>query len=156
MDAGSRSCAKLCHQTGLIIASKRGLILPSATDFSIIDSTAWAQSVPCGAPVAASGGSGRHDRGEWQVEQSKRCMDLDWRWIRRASGALIYTLFASALVGCEGKDFGDPATAALTPSVAAPPPTTMFPPDRVTTWNPGVPGGVLTRSKVCANIFAAT
>ena len=31
----------------------------------------------------------------------------------------------------------------------------MFPPDRVTTWNPGVPGGVPPRSKVCASLSAA-
>ena len=29
IDIGSRSCAKLCHRTGLIILSKAGLILPS-------------------------------------------------------------------------------------------------------------------------------
>lgn len=32
----------------------------------------------------------------------------------------------------------------------------MFPRDRVTTWNPGVPGRVPARSKVCAGIAAAT
>jgi hypothetical protein len=33
-------------------------------------------------------------------------------------------------------------------------PTKMFPDERVTTWKPGVPGGVPTRSKVCAKISA--
>jgi hypothetical protein len=83
-------------------------------------------------------------------------MGVDWRWIRRPSGALIYTLLISALVAYEGKDFANSATCAQTPSIAADPSTTMFPPDRVTTWNPGVPGGVPTRSTVCANISAAT
>jgi hypothetical protein len=32
----------------------------------------------------------------------------------------------------------------------------MFPADRITTWKPGVPGGVPARSKVCANVAAAT
>jgi hypothetical protein len=32
----------------------------------------------------------------------------------------------------------------------------MFPPDRITTWSPGVPGGVPVRSRICASLSAAT
>lgn len=82
-------------------------------------------------------------------------MTLDWRRIRRTSGALICTLLVSALLGCEGEDFGSPGASAPTLSVAAPAPTTMFPSDRVTTWDPGVPGEIPARSTVCARVSAA-
>ena len=67
------------------------------------------------------------------------------------------------LAGCGREDQaqGIPAsTAPVTdgiPGTAAPatPVTRMFPADRVTTWHPGVPGGVPARSKVCATLSAA-
>jgi Pectate lyase superfamily protein len=95
-------------------------------------------------------------------------MGVDWRWSCRAADALIYTLLVSALVGCNSRHFGNSATPTFSvshsatvpsPSISvavASPSTTMFPPDRITTWNPRVPGGVPARSKVCANVSAAT
>ncbi len=38
----------------------------------------------------------------------------------------------------------------------APKATGIFPADRVTTWNPGVPGGIPNRATVCANVSAST
>lgn len=85
----------------------------------------------------------------------RRCRSVDWRSIRRTGGGLISTLFISALVGCDGADLGSAAVAAQASAFAGPPPTAMFPPDRVTAWNPGVPGGIPGRSTVCATLSAA-
>ena len=86
----------------------------------------------------------------------------------KRTDALIYTLLVSALAGCHGRHFGSLVTPTCSVSqsgtMRAPPigtgaassSTTLFPPERITTWNPGVPGGVPARSKVCANVSAAT
>lgn len=52
-------------------------------------------------------------------------------------------------------------TSAPTPTVAPTPPPapgafTLIPANRLTTWNPGIPGGVPARTTVCANVSAAT
>ena len=68
----------------------------------------------------------------------------------------------SALAGCDGQHLPNLATTATTCSEAhgaaatSPRATTLFPPERITTWRPGVPGGVPARSKVCATVSAAT
>jgi hypothetical protein len=93
-------------------------------------------------------------------------MGVDRGWSRRAVGALIHALLASALVGCNRNSATTPPRCSppdsgtvSSPSIsaaAAPPSTTIFPPERLTTWKPGVPGGVPARSTVCANVSAAT
>ncbi|HUN74837.1 MAG TPA: hypothetical protein VMU40_10015 [Steroidobacteraceae bacterium] len=90
------------------------------------------------------------------MRHRKPAVGVQWRRIHRSSGALIFTLLASALVGCEGTELGGSGTCVRVPSIAGLSATTMFPSDRITTWNPGVPGGVPMRSKVCANISAAS
>src|SRR5258708_4778027 len=60
--------------------------------------------------------------------------------------------------------FGSPSTRwcqlALTLGVglaiASPATAAVLPPDRLTTWNPGVPGGVPARTTVCATVNAST
>jgi hypothetical protein len=56
------------------------------------------------------------------------------------------------LASCQKPAAKGPILAALIST----PPTTMFPADRMTTWSPGVPGGVPARSTVCATIQAAS
>src|SRR5205807_1355266 len=41
-------------------------------------------------------------------------------------------------------------------SVAAPGSFTLIPSNRLTTWNPGIPGGVPSRTTVCSNVNAST
>ncbi|HWW94336.1 MAG TPA: hypothetical protein VN375_13290, partial [Vicinamibacteria bacterium] len=41
-------------------------------------------------------------------------------------------------------------------SIASPARAAILPADRLTTWNPGVPGGVPTRTTVCATLNAST
>jgi hypothetical protein len=73
---------------------------------------------------------------------------------------LLCTSLFNVLVGCHGRHFGHASapTCSVLPGAGelSPAPTSMFPPDRATIWNPGVPGGVPTRSRVCANVSAAT
>src|SRR2546426_2321041 len=37
-----------------------------------------------------------------------------------------------------------------------PGPFTLIPPERLTTWTPGIPGGIPARATVCANVSAAS
>jgi hypothetical protein len=92
------------------------------------------------------------------VEPSRRCIGVGRQWIRPAVRALIYTLLVGTAAGCDGKEIGNSvaAPAGLISGIADHPPTTAFPSDRVTTWKPGVPGGVPARSTICAHISAAT
>ena len=49
------------------------------------------------------------------------------------------------------------SSAALLPSPSpAPGPFTLIPADRLTTWDPGIQGGIPARTTVCANVSAAT
>jgi len=41
-------------------------------------------------------------------------------------------------------------------AIASPATAAILPPDRLTTWNPGVPGGVPARTTVCATVNAST
>jgi hypothetical protein len=102
------------------------------------------------------------------VQQSSGCGGVGGRRGRRSADALIYALLVSALVGCTGRHFGNLVTPTCStphggtlasPSIGGaltPPSSAMFPPDRLTTWRPGVPGGVPARSRACATISAAT
>jgi hypothetical protein len=97
-------------------------------------------------------------------------MGVDSRWKRPTVSVLIYTLLVGILADCASKHFDDATEAMPTSSgpgrdavaspslvgAAAAPLSSVFPPDRVTTWNPGVPGGVPARSTLCANVSAAT
>ncbi|TMF75147.1 MAG: hypothetical protein E6I18_11845 [Chloroflexi bacterium] len=42
------------------------------------------------------------------------------------------------------------------PPTPAPGPFTLIPSDRLTTWSPGIPGGIPARTTVCANLSAGT
>jgi hypothetical protein len=101
------------------------------------------------------------------MNPARRYMGIDARWQRRAASALTCSLLVGVLVACTSKDFADAAAASnssgsgseAVPSSggAAPAPSTpIFPPDRITTWDPGVPGGVPARSKMCANLSASS
>jgi Pectate lyase superfamily protein len=90
------------------------------------------------APVSCEPGGVR------RVERSTRCIGVAMRRNRRAADALIRILLVSALAACS-VSYG--ATAPSPP---------IFLADRLGTWNPGVPGGVPARSRVCANVSAAT
>jgi hypothetical protein len=102
------------------------------------------------------------------VESSRRCVDVERKWIRSITRALTYAFLVSTFIGCEGKEIDNSAAATtgssdsqtgaassrLIRDAADHPSTTAFPPDRVTTWSPGVPGGVPARSTICAHIAA--
>ncbi|MGH9641444.1 MAG: hypothetical protein ACRD3Q_03380, partial [Terriglobales bacterium] len=104
------------------------------------------------------------------MEQGRRYTVVDRCWRRPAVSALIFTLLVGVFIDCTGKDLSTASVATPNPSgpaseavppppaggTAAAPSTSMFPPDRVTAWNPGVPGGVPARSTVCANLAAAS
>ena len=59
------------------------------------------------------------------------------------------------VLGLLGACSRDAHTGTIIPGLPNPPPTTLFPSDRVTTWNPGVPGGIPNRTTVCATVNAS-
>lgn len=102
------------------------------------------------------------------MEQAGRFEALDKQWKKGAVSALTFALLLGGLEDCRSADLGhtaarpnkshpgDEAVPPPSPGTAPAPSAAIFPPDRVTTWNPGVPGGVPARSTVCASLSAAT
>ena len=76
--------------------------------------------------------------------------------IRYASGVVCLLGLALAHAGCQASEAPastSPASAERSETTAAGGP--LLPEDRITTWKPGVPGGVPVRTKVCASVAAS-
>lgn len=138
-------------------AAVGGIALPPSYDHSSLHQRTQIDAVPS---KSSGGAKGREER---PVDRRRPHTGVERRRIRRATSPLICTLLVSAVTGCNGRDFSGSDTATPTSTVspllraaAATPSTTIFSPDRITTWNPGITGGIPARSKVCANISAAT
>ncbi|HLB36048.1 MAG TPA: hypothetical protein VJL31_05735 [Gemmatimonadales bacterium] len=86
-------------------------------------------------------------------------MSFTNRAVRVASRVVIRGLLVNlslSPVGCQGDGTGDTVdTPGTTPGTTAPG-SDIVPPERRTTWNPGIPGGIPSRTTVCRTVSAAT
>ena len=76
---------------------------------------------------------------------------------RRAATALLWGVLVTALAGCHRHlgIFAASTCSALQGEALSSPPAAVLPPDRITRWTPGVPGGVPARARICATLSAA-
>ena len=84
-------------------------------------------------------------------------MGVEGRLRRRAATALLWGVLVTALAGCHRHlgIFAASTCSALQGEALSSPPAAMLPPDRITRWSPGVPGGVPARARICATLSAA-
>ena len=113
----------------------------------------------------------RYVNGDLHMEPDTACVAVGARRWRRHLGTLGCALLAITLAGCHGRHLGNLGRSTPTcsmlrvattespasdmPARAAAPLATL-PPDRSTTWSPGIQGGVPARGRICASVSAAT